>query len=433
MSPMSEARDPQVHPSRAGWSEVAILVGVLATIYMISQFLRNSIGVIGPDLAREFDLDAASLSLLASIFFLSFALVQIPVGMAIDRYGPRAVILATACVVIVGAIGFAVARGYSDLLAARVIIGLGCSSFLMGPLAIYAMRFPPERFSSIVGIQVAGGNLGTLAATAPLALAAATIGWRGAFGAIACVSALAALLVFIFVRETQEARVRRQAKRESAGELLRGVVEAGRTPSFTRVFLMQMASYPAFGCILGLWSGPWLSDVYGMDLAERGRLMLVMVGAQIIGLFVWGSADRLFSSYKIPVILGAALGVCALAAPALGVLPREALWVWAAVFGFIFGYMPVLTAHGKALFPDRLMGRGLSLMNIASIGGVFALQISTGAMITLFPVEIIGGARVYPPDAYRTVFAFLAIQLAIITLAYLTTPEARGANILNKK
>ncbi|MBX9759253.1 MAG: hypothetical protein K2Y29_10805, partial [Beijerinckiaceae bacterium] len=86
MSPMSEASDPQTRTGRAAWSGGLVLVGVLATIYMISQFFRNSIGVIGPDLAREFDLDARALSVLASIFFLSFALVQIPLGMASDRW-----------------------------------------------------------------------------------------------------------------------------------------------------------------------------------------------------------------------------------------------------------------------------------------------------------------------------------------------------------
>lgn len=426
MSPMNEARDPQVRTPRAGWSEAVLLVGVLATIYMISQFFRNSIGVIGPDLAREFDLDAQALSVLASIFFLSFALVQIPLGMAIDRFGPRAVLLATAVVVIAGSAYFALARGYADLVAARLVIGLGCSSFLMAPLAIYATRFHADRFSTIVGVHVAGGNIGSLAATAPLAIAAATIGWRGAFGLVALLACVAAALVFVFVRDRAETRAQRLESRESAADLLRGVAQAGRTPGFARIFVLQLASYPAFAAILGLWSGPWLANVYGMPVEERGELLLAIVIAQMVGLFVWGSADRAFASYKIPVVIGATLCVAVLAIPALTPLPRGALLWWALAFGFAFGFSPLLTAHGKSLFPGRLIGRGLSLMNIAGIGGVFVQQIVTGAIIGLFPYEMVDGARAYPAEAYRIVFAFLAVQLALVTLFYLGAPDWRS-------
>jgi predicted MFS family arabinose efflux permease len=424
MSAMSEARGSEAS-GRSAWTAGAVLVGVLASIYMISQFFRNSIGVIGPDLAREFDLDAGALSLLASIFFLSFAAVQIPLGMAIDRFGPRAVILATAGVVIAGAVYFAAARGFGDLVAARLVIGLGCSSFLMAPLAMYASRFPPQRFSSIVGLHVGAGNIGSLAATAPLAFAAATIGWRGAFGLVAAVACIAAALVFLLVREAEEARARRAAQRESARDLIAGVVEAVRTPWFARIFLLHLASYPAFAAILGLWSGPWLSHVYGMPVEARGKLLLAMVIGQILGLFVWGSADRWFRGYKTPVAIASVGCIVALALPAVATLPEATLLPYMFALGFVFGFLPLLTAHGRSLFPDRLIGRGLSLMNIASIGGVFLLQIVTGLLIGLFAAQVVDGARVYPPEAYRLVFGFLALQLAAALAAYLSAPDAQ--------
>jgi len=395
-----------------------VLVGVLTIIYMISQFFRNSIGVIGPDLAREFDLDARSLSLLASIFFFSFAAVQIPLGMAIDRFGARAAMLATGLVMIAGTAWFALARDYNDLVAARLVIGLGCSSFLMAPLALYAARFPARQFATITGIHVGGGNFGALAATAPLALVAASMGWRSAFVIVGAISCVALALVFALVRESAPARASRLARAETFSQLAQGVVAATRVDGFWRLFIMQLLAYPTFAAILGLWSGPWLSDVYGMSVEARGGVMLAMVGAQIVGLFFWGASDRLFGSYKIPSLIGAGLSAVLLAYGALGPLPHSAVLPFVIALGFAFGFTPVLTAHAKSLFPDRLIGRGLSLINIAAIGGVFLQQIATGALIALFPAQMVDGARIYPAEAYQFIFGFLALEIVVACLIY---------------
>ena len=126
---------------------LSFLVAALVSIYAISQFLRNSIGVIANDLARELDLSATQTGLLSSAFFFSFAAVQIPIGILIDRYGPKRTMLATAVLTVLGTILFALASSASVLIAARVLMGLGCSTFFMAPLVIYARRFPPERFA----------------------------------------------------------------------------------------------------------------------------------------------------------------------------------------------------------------------------------------------------------------------------------------------
>ena len=412
----------EINP-RTGVSLPIVLVGVLILVYIISQFFRNSVGVIGPDLAREFGLEASHLSLLASAFFLSFALVQIPLGMAIDRFGPKICLLAPAAILLAGTLLFALARNFTDLVLARLIIGLGCSSFLMAPLTIYAERFPPQMFATMVGIQVGSGNLGSLGATAPLAFVAAWLGWRQGFLMVAALVALAIALVFFLVHDDEAARQRRHQRAESARNLLAGVVAATRTKSFWPIFLMQLTSYPAFAAILGLWSGPWLASVYGLDLSARGSMLFAMALAQIAALFAWGAADRLFGSYKRPCIVGAALCVAVLTVGAVMPIPKSGLLVYLIVMGLAFGFSPVLTSHGKSLFPPELTGRGLSLMNIAAMGGVFLQQILTGAVISLFDSQIVDGVHIYPPEAYRWVFAVLAAELTLAILIYLRTSD----------
>jgi hypothetical protein len=128
-------------------------------------------------------------------------------------------------------------------------------------------------------------------------------------------------------------------------ELAQGVVAATRVEGFWRIFLMQLATYPAFAAILGLWSGPWLADVYGMTVEARGGVLFAMVLAQIAGLFFWGASDRLFGSYKIPALMGAGLSAALLAYGALGPLPQGAVLPFVIALGFAFGFSPVLTAH----------------------------------------------------------------------------------------
>ncbi len=416
------SRDAPVKRERAASSGV-VIVAALVGIYMLSQFFRNALGVIGPDLAKAFDLDAARLGFLSSIFFLSFALVQIPLGMAIDRWGPRPAMLATAALMIGSTILFAVSRNYAELAAARMLMGLGCCSFLMAPLALYAERFPPEKFSTITGIHIGGGSFGMLAATAPLAWLAGSVGWRNSFLTAAAIAAVMATCLFLFAREAPEAAARRSRRRETLGRAVKGVAAATRLPGFWRMFFIQAAAYGAFASIIGLWIGPWLAQVYGLPLESRGRMTLILAGAQIAGLFFWGASDRWFASYRKPALIGGLLALATLVVGALVQMPAAALPVFMAAFGFFFGITPVLTAQGKSLFPRELTGRGMTLINTGVIGGAFGQQAFTGFVIEAFGSKMVGGVRVYPPEAFRLVFGLLALQLAIALWFYLRAPD----------
>src|SRR6516165_5981793 len=185
------------------------LVATLVSIYIVSQFLRNSVGVIAPNLAADLGLSPAEIGLLSSIFFLAFAAVQIPLGMALDRFGPRL------CLV-VGAIVFACAASPSVLIFGRALQGLGTAGSFVASLAVYARRFPPDRFATLAGLQVGIGTLGALLATAPLAFSTATIGWRGSFLGVAGVTFLIGLLIALVVKD-DAASARSRWRRPSAG------------------------------------------------------------------------------------------------------------------------------------------------------------------------------------------------------------------------
>jgi len=405
-----------IMPSPVGAPHAILLVGTLAAIYLVSQFLRNSVGVIAPDLAREIGLNAAEIGLLSSAFFFSFAAAQIPLGIALDRYGPKRCMLLCAVVAFLGALAFAVATTPAGLVTARVLMGLGSSCYLMAPLALYAKRFPPERFTLLAGIQIGIGTVGTLFVTAPLAWASAAIGWRATFLVVAGFVVACAILVALVVREDSADRTD-IGKRETLRESLRGVLEVTRMPSFWPVFLMNVVAYSSYVLIVGLWGGPFLSDVYGYGLTARGDLLMLPAISHIIGVVVWGHVERYFGTYKPLVLAGAlataaALGLLA----ALGKPEPRTLAIWLTVFGCLPAFIPVLIAHGRSFLPPHLIGRGMTLFNIGTMGGTFVVQLVSGALIELFPAQ----AGVYPLDAYRLVFAAQAAAIMVASAAYLT-------------
>lgn len=394
-----------------------VLVATLGSIYSISQFLRNSIGVIAPNLASELGLSAGEIGLLSSTFFFAFAGVQIPLGVALDRYGPRRCMLVCAGIAVAGAILFAYATAPSVLIFARVLMGIGSSCYLMAPLALYARRYAPHQFSLLVGLQLGLGSVGTLLATAPLALSVSAIGWRNTFIVVAGIVTLSALLVAIVVRNdgSQEPH-----HRETIGESVAGILEAMRTPSIVPLFVMQLATYSSFVLIVGLWGGPYLTHIYGYGLAPRGEVLFLAASAQIVGSMIWGPCDRLFGSYKAPVFIGAGLTAVSLAAIAFAGERSIGLLVTCFIgVGLFSAYTSLLIAHGKSLFPPRLVGRGMTLLNMGTMGGVFLTQTVSGFIIDQFPAP--GG--VYALQAYRLVFGLQVLMLLGATAAYLTARD----------
>jgi MFS family permease len=189
-----------------------------------------------------------------------------------------------------------------------------------------------------------------------------------------------------------------------------------RTPSMGRLFFAFLTNYSSLTLILGLWGGPYLTHVYGFDLKGRGEILLIPAVTQILGAFLWGPADRLFGRFKVPALTGLGLSMTALLVLAvLGQPPLVVLLLVLAVLGFSSAMTPLLMAHGRALIDPHLLGRGMTLLNIGSIGGVFLSQTVSGVVIELFPS--LNGA--YPVDAYRAVFALQALFVLVSWVCYL--------------
>lgn len=394
-------------------SAIAIaVVTTLAALYLVSQFLRNSVGVIAPDLAAEMGLKPIELGLLSSIYFFAFASIQIPLGVVLDRFGPKLCMLASVGFTVLGCALFAAAQSSGSLTIARALQGFGTASFLMAPCALYARWFSPERFSTITGIQLGVGTIGALLATAPLAFATATIGWRMTFLAIGLSAAAVGVVIWLLVTDDPPGQ-RTEPRHETLKESLVGVWHVIRAPSMGRVFIAQVALYPSYLLVVSLWGGPYLTYVYGFDIKERGNILLVAALAQVLGSFVWGPADRWFKSYRKPVLI-AFIGLFAslVIFAGFGALPMPLLLVAFALIGFATAPVALVLAHGRSLVPPHLLGRTITLLNMGAMGSGFLVQFLSGAIIEMFASE--GGAS--PVAAYQVVFG---LQAALVLIGFI--------------
>ena len=415
---MTSQGEPLRSASRFSRLALAIVV-TLGLLYIVSQFLRNSVGVIAPDLAAEVGLSPIEIGLLSSIYFFCFAATQLPLGVALDRFGPKQCMLVSVAVTVAGSAAFALAHDVSGLVAARALLGFGTACFLMAPVALYARWFPPERFSTFAGIHLGVGSLGALLATAPLAFATASFGWRATFLGVGAATVVIGALIWLIVSDDPPGRTT-EPRHETLSESVAGIWQVIRTPSIGRVFLVQLTSYPSFVLVVGLWGGPYLTHIYGYDLKGRGEILFVAALAQVLGSFFWGPSDRIFGRFKPPILFGTAMSFSALVLFAAGgVMPAPLLLLAFVMLGFSTGMTSVVMSHGRSLVPPHLLGRCITLLNIGTMGGGFLVQFVSGAVIDLFPAQ--GGG--YPLEAYRLVFALQAALILVGAWAYFGSQE----------
>lgn len=393
------------------------LVATLSVAYALSHFLRASLAVLAPELQAELGLSPEQLGLLSGMFFAVFAAVQIPVGIALDRFGPRLVLIVLSGFTVLGCLMFALGQGVVSLAAARAVMGMGCAAMLMGPYVIYAQAFPAARFAQVSSIQLGVGNLGVIIATAPLAWMTLAFGWRAVFAG-------AAVAAVIFAIAT--ARVTRPiaipTREHGLADDLRGVIEVLRIPGIVRLLPLNAAAYSSFASIVTLWAGPYLADIYGLGAAARGEVLFAVILAGIGGLFLFGPLDRWFNTRRGVVLAGTALSLVALIA--LTAVPDGPLpFTIACLMLLALGQASTVTlaAHNRALLPGHLIGRGVTISNMANMMGVAVLQVILGVVAGW------GGGESVALDSgtYRALFAVVAVVLLAAAAVYATAEDVR--------
>ncbi len=405
-----------------------VIVATLATAYVASHFFRAANVTIGLDLMRDLRIGPEALGALTGAFFFGFSAMQIPCGFFLDRFGPRRAVCAMLALAVIGATIFTLAPSWPLLLTGRALMGAGFGIMLIGSMVVISRWFPPDRFSTLAGMVLSIGLLGNLMATTPLAWGTEHIGWRGVFGLVVGFTAIAAIAVWLVVRDAPPGHPFLARKIETPAELLSGLGEVLRNPRLPYILTLNFCNYACTFTVQGLWGGPFLREVHGLTIIQSGNVLFSAVIAYQCGMLCFGPLDRLLDTRKWIAIGGTLAIATILATLALASAPPLWLVVGAIVgIGFFSASSTMVMTHGRAIFPDRLIGRGMSTMNTCVMLGVACMQTLSGVILGLFQ-PLADGAR--SEAAYRTLFGFMCCVLIVAVSIYSRVLDVRPSDEL---
>jgi predicted MFS family arabinose efflux permease len=400
---------------------VALLLA-LALLTGLSQFHRSALGVIAPELSADLALSPAMLGAANGMFFGALLIMQLPVGIALDRLGPRLVVAGLSAIAVLGLVLQGLATDGTSLLLARALIGIGCAASFMSAVVLCARWYAGGDMTLALSRVFAFSQVGVLLAGAPLAWLAGWLGWREAFLVSALLTGLAALAWWRLVQNDPPDRLTPPRKVEGMMEALRGQFSIWRLPGLSRVLALHLVAYAAAATVIGLWAGPYFADVHGLGANERGLALAAMGIAMPIGLLLVGPLERRFFRRSAMISAGAALSAAMLLALALWPAPPLAAALGLLIGLVLFSSYPVLlVTEARMLFPDHLVGRGASTVNMAQVLGSSLLPLLVGLVIGFFPMA--EAAR--PEAAYRAGFAVLAGSLLLGLAGWLLLPRAK--------
>jgi len=393
--------------------------------YTLSQFFRSFLAVIAPELASDIGLTASELGGVSAAWFAAFALAQFPVGWALDQMGPRRTVPATMLFAVAGCILFGTATSTLSASIAMALIGLGCAPVYMGALYYFGRTYDARYFALLSSWLLGIGSAGNLLAATPLAVAVSTVGWRNMFFAVAAITALAALLVGLLIKDPQPVKTRDphedgqdDSRRPS---VMQAFVDVLRIRQLWPLIPLALIGYGTVAVERGLWVGPFLTDAHGLEPVARGNAVLVMAITMSLGAIVYGPLDQWFGTKKWVVAGGTfltAAGFLVLYAnPQLDLAVTQ--WVLASIgaTGLTYG---VLMAHARSFLPDHLLGRGITMMNFLMIGGPGLLQITSGILVRNWQME-----QLPAPLIYAQLHGLFGILLLAACAIYLTSRDAK--------
>ena len=419
---------PHLHRLPSGrarqWGRISVLamLFVLASGFAVSQAFRTVASIMGLSLTQEFGLTPQMMGAWSAAFHLTFGLTQLPMGVAIDVYGPRRTVLWAAPLAVVGAVICASAHSYTTLLLGQGLIGIGCAPAFLACTVFIAQQFDGSRFGTLSGLCMSFASLGIVFTGTPLAFIVEHWSWRMGYWSLAAIAATSTLLIYLLVRpagstQASSASAAKPTEAPSFAKAMREMLPLLRMPHTLGLLCFALVSYAAFITLRGLWLGPLLQQRHGLSLIDAGNVALVMTVGNLIGPATFGKLDPGGSKRTTAMVVLALLGATSFALMAFG------KWKWfdigaAISYGFLAGYGVWQYAYAKAAYPANQTGRAIALLNTSMFLGVALMQWLTGVTSTW--------AGQHGIETFEGALLTVSIMLALGATAFALLPKAHS-------
>jgi MFS family permease len=407
--------------------------GLGAALFCYGFFQRVAPSVMIDPLMRDLAVGGAVLGNLSAFYFYAYAGLQIPVGMMVDRWGPRRLLTGGALLCGLGSLLFSLAEGLPLAYAGRLLIGAGAGFGFVATLKLATTWFPPERFAQVSGLTLMLGMLGGIGAQAPLAALVEAAGWRSALAGAAGFGVLLAAAIWLVVRDRPSGAAAAPAG-TGAPSLLAGLRAVAKRPQNWLLALAAAAMTAPLLSFAGLWGVAWLMQTRGLARPEAAAMTsLMLIGWALGGPLMGTLSDRL-GRRKVFLLAGSGLGLVCLAAVLY--LPDLPLAVLSGLFlanGIGLGAMVIAFAMTREANAMAVVGVAYAFVNCAVTGTGAVFQPLIGWLLDLgWDGALVEGARVYSAEAYRLALTSLIVFLAIGLVAGLalreTHPKVTGAS-----
>ncbi len=401
----------------AGWF-------LAAMSFFFAWILRVSPSVMVTPLMAEFAVGGAVMGTLSGLYFYTYALLQAPAGMAMDRWGPRRVLTGAALVTALGCLVFALGPSIEYAYAGRLAVGAGAGVAFLGSLVLASNWFPARRFALYSGLGMGIGLLGGIAGQAPMALLVDAAGWRNAKLALGIAALLLALITWLLVRDRPADAPARAAA--APGTVWREFWRAlRRRQTLLIACFAGLMSSPmlAFGA---LWGVPYTIEAYGLTKAEAASVMAPMLFGWTAGAPFWGWLSDRVRRRKVPMYGGALMGLVAVAAAIYLPVPLALYTVILFFVGAGGAAMSVCYATVREHNAGGATGAALGIVNTLAVLGGAIFQPLVGLLLDLrWDGRLVDGARLYPVAAYRDAFLMLPAIFALALLVAWRVRETR--------
>lgn len=402
-----------------------LVIGLALAGYVLSFFHRTAPAAIAGELTQAFAINSAVLGTLSATYFYVYTLLQVPVGVLADTMGPRRILAAGAAVAAVGSILFGLAPGWEVAALGRTLVGVGVSVTFIGTLKLAAVWVAPERFATMAGVTMFSGNLGAVAAGAPLAWLVTQASWRSVFVVLGVASALLALATWRHVRDRPEAAVAGPAAAPPAGSPAVPWTAALRHVLANRAtwppFLVNLGVGGSFIAFAGLWAVPWLQQARGLSAVQAAQhSSLLLLGVAFGSLAIGAISDRLGS--RVGVMRAYAMLYALSWLPWLAHVewPLAATLAWFFAMGFLIPGFTLSWTIAKEANPPAFAGIATSVVNVGIFLGTGLLQPLVGWVLDRASGPAGGSA------AWDAAIGVLAASAALGAAATLLTRGARS-------